>query len=449
MGHTTMMATGWTAVDGVADRLPRARLLQRAYAQVVGSADPSALRSEASNLVRPVVLASWRRSQESGVDAVSLPPVVFDAEAVGQQLDRHPLGGAVELLESAVGAVANAGQVLVLADPDGLVLWVDGNAAMLANARDVHLGPGAVWSEKASGTNALGSALALNHPLQVFSAEHFKRSLHRWSSSAAPVRSGDGPEVVGAVAVWGPFEAAHPHGLSLVAALARLLEVHLRDAMMARDQRLELEYLEHVTSSRAQRSAVVTPEGRVLRSTPAGWLGRRMQLSTHGVPLAPRGERLVIDPVGDDDGFLVLDAPGRERREPKPRLVLRALGRNRALVSLQGRRYELTPRQSDIVVILALNPSGLSEASLSTALYPSPGETVTVRAAVCRLRKLLGPVITGQPYRLDARVDADFLRQRRLADSDRQVAIARPRGALLPASQAPAVVLERTRIEQP
>ncbi len=429
-------------MDGIADRLPRARLLQRAYAD-------AAKGFEAPRGLRPLVLTSWDRSRNFDVDPLGLPPVVLAAAAARQRLAHHPLGPALGLLAEAVDATANARQVLVLADAEGLVLWTAGDDEMLVNARAAHLQPGAVWSEQAAGTNALGTGLTLDHPVQIFAAEHFTRLLHPWSSSAAPIHEIETGGVLAVVGVWGPFQAAHPHGLSLVVVLAGLLEAHLRHASIERDERLQVEYLERVAQAGRGRTAVVNASGRVLRSTPAGWLGRRLALSPQGLPITPRAQRLVVEPLGDGDGFLIRDGDATQRRLRKPRLSLRALGRERALVSLDGRELELTPRQSEILVILALHRGGLTDEALCAALYPSARVDVTVRAAVCRLRKLLGPVITPRPYQLDANLSADFLDlEQRLTQAHAAAAPEPGAPALLPRSRAPAIVAARERIER-
>ena len=51
-------------------------------------------------------------------------------------------------------------------------------------------------------------------------------------------------------------------------------------------------------------------------------------------------------------------------------------------------------------MILAQHPDGVTEQDLASALYGTPIKSVTIRAEISRLHKLLGPVIRTRPYRI-------------------------------------------------
>lgn len=95
--------------------------------------------------------------------------------------------------------------------------------------------------------------------------------------------------------------------------------------------------------------------------------------------------------------------------------------------------------------MLALHPDGLTADALATALHGDCGKAVTIRAEVHRLRTALNPVVLRtQPYRLHARVVADFRAVRTALIEGRVRDAARTyRGELLPCSEAPAVREER------
>ena len=46
---------------------------------------------------------------------------------------------------------------------------------------------GTLWSEGGAGTNAIGTALAAEHAVQVFASEHFNEVVQAWTCAAAPV----------------------------------------------------------------------------------------------------------------------------------------------------------------------------------------------------------------------------------------------------------------------
>jgi hypothetical protein len=120
-------------------------------------------------------------------------------------------------------------------------------------------------------------------------------------------------------------------------------------------------------------------------------------------------------------------------------LELRVLGR--AEVRLDGVPLAVTPRQVEILAILAMAPDGLTLEELHDRLHGerpvAPGST---KADLSHLRRAVGGVLASRPYRLEGTVEADHvevlrcLRDRRLAD-----ALAAYRGPLLPRSPAPAI----------
>ncbi|MEU6158057.1 GAF domain-containing protein [Streptomyces sp. NPDC047130] len=130
-------------------------------------------------------------------------------------------------------------------------------------------------------------------------------------------------------------------------------------------------------------------------------------------------------------------------------LELTALGRDEALLRTGGgRRVRLSRRHSEIVVLLARHPEGLTGDELACALYPDEAvPPVTLRAELARLRRVLGAdVLASRPYRLTSPVDCDLgLVERRLETGAVAAAAAAYAGPLLPSSQAPAVARLRRR----
>jgi hypothetical protein len=130
-------------------------------------------------------------------------------------------------------------------------------------------------------------------------------------------------------------------------------------------------------------------------------------------------------------------------------LELSALGRDEALLLVDGRRIRLSRRHSEILVLLTRHPEGLTGDELLCALYEDESVTpVTLRAELARLRRILGPgLLASRPYRLTALVASDVtVVERRLASGAIAEAATAYRGPLLPGSQAPAVARLRRRL---
>ena len=435
------MPDTWVAVDAGIDPVSWARLLRRAHdrAHLHDGGD----ERSASRIVRPVIRASWERSEAAGVDVDGRPPLMWDGDQVDRTMQRHPLGALQPLVSSILVRVAEyAHQTVILADSEGHILWTAGDPDTREAAARINLVPGALWSEEACGTNAIGTAIALDHPVQVFSAEHFKRLLHSWSCAAAPICDVETGARLGVVALAGSFKNAHPHGFSLVVATAQIVQANQQHQSSERDERIKVEYLEKVLSGCERDSAVVNRAGRVLLSSPPGWLGARLRMDDDGMPVPPAADDVTIEKTPRGSGFLVYRNSGNGGMESRPVLRIEALGRERAVGHLGRRSFDFTPRHSEILVILAAHPAGLSEQALAEALYGSRRKNVTIRAEISRLRRLLGPVICTRPYRLVADVGADFMDA--LAAVERGDAA--PGLPLLPSSVAPGITELRARL---
>ena len=61
---------------------------------------------------------------------------------------------------------------------------------------------GGVWREDCAGTNALGTALATDQPMQVVGTEHYARKVQPWNCAAVPVHAPSG-QVLGVLDVTG------------------------------------------------------------------------------------------------------------------------------------------------------------------------------------------------------------------------------------------------------
>jgi hypothetical protein len=119
---------------------------------------------------------------------------------------------------------------MAICDAHGRLLWVEGHASMLRGAESMNFVPGARWDEAHAGTNAPGTALAVDHPLQIFATEHFSRGVQRWTCAAAPIHDPATGRLLGAIDVTGGDHLANPHSLALVRATALAAEAYLMQA---------------------------------------------------------------------------------------------------------------------------------------------------------------------------------------------------------------------------
>ncbi|BBY65158.1 GAF domain-containing protein [Mycolicibacterium helvum] len=206
---------------------PRPSALLRAVHElfVAGEVDASYLESSS---LRPIVAKSWQRSLAKGVD----PDAAAQASPVGEELARlreaHPLAPALPVIRRLlVDDAAGSGVVVAVTGADGTLLWVEGDRNARRRAEAMNFMPGADWSERGAGTNAPGTALAVDAELQIHGSEHFSRMVQPWSCTAVPVHDPTTGALLGALDLTGGSRVATPQALALVRATVVAVESHL------------------------------------------------------------------------------------------------------------------------------------------------------------------------------------------------------------------------------
>lgn len=180
--------------------------------------------------LRPVVVQSWRRSLRAGMNPeTALAPIRLDSARLAERRATHPLASVMPVIRRLlVDSAAEAGLLVAVSDAAGQLLWVEGCPRLRARAEGMHFMPGADWSEACAGTNAPGTALAVDSPVQIFGAEHLSRPVTPWSCSAAPIHEPDTGAILGVLDLTGGSEVATPQTLSLVRATVAAVEAELR-----------------------------------------------------------------------------------------------------------------------------------------------------------------------------------------------------------------------------
>ncbi|MEW2166234.1 GAF domain-containing protein [Streptomyces sp. NPDC007084] len=349
------------------------------------------------------------------------------------------LADVLPTLSAGLGAVADASlQIMVVADPEGRVLWREGNTGVLRRADTVCLAEGADWSEDTTGTNAIGTALSVDAPVRVHAAEHFVRALREWTCAAAPVHDPRDGRLLGVVDVSGPDTTFHPATLALVDTVSRLAESELRTRHLAAIERLR---------------AVAAPllsrlSGPALVVDTHGWLAAVTGMPpVDRVPLPddlgagrtwlPTLGTCVAEPM---PGGWLLRPTGAEDEGDAARVLLDLADPRRPAVTVSGAAgswsQDLSPRHAELLYVLAVHRPGRSAAQLAVDLFGDPTRTVTVRAELSRVRRRLTGLLDHRPYRFREEVEVEVLLPGDPLD-------------LLPHSTAPAVLAARSAAEPP
>ncbi|MEU7137242.1 GAF domain-containing protein [Streptomyces sp. NPDC046261] len=348
----------WLALACGVDPAERCRAVRGAHAAFVSG-------GELNPHVRTVVADSWRRSAAALPAPEFTVPVDLADAALESHRRAHPLARAMPLFRELLGSIADDGaHLLAVCDARGRMLWVEGHRGVRKRAEGMNFVPGALWDERHAGTNAPGTALALDHAVQIFATEHYNRRVQPWTCAAAPVHDPCTGRLLGAVDITGGDHLAGPHSLALVQATARAAEAQLADAAAGP---------RHTLSVLGRDEALLVADGRRLR------LGRRHSeilalLAAHpdGLP----GDRLAVALYGE---------------RPVPAVTLRAeLSRLRRLAGelVASRPYRLNVAlDTDVAAVQRELDAGDLRAALHA--YDGPLLPLSEAPGVCRMRRLL------------------------------------------------------------
>lgn len=185
--------------------------------------------AEPRGLVSDTILASWRRCRLQGLVADERPSVaLIERHQLGEMQEQHEVLRRLcrPELEALYASANHAGSIVVLTAPNGFILDALGNADFLDKAARVSLRPGAPWSEAATGTNAIGTALIERRAIEVRGGEHYYSPHKVLSCSASPIFDPHG-EVVGVLDLSGESSSHHLHALGMVQLAVEQIEHRL------------------------------------------------------------------------------------------------------------------------------------------------------------------------------------------------------------------------------
>ncbi len=196
--------------------------------------------SLATAIPRSIIMDSWQRCSNMHVN----PSRRSAPLAIARDSQLHQLRQANELLIRATRSVmdrltnflADSGYVIVLSDARGCLLDVVGDAMIRRRLAHIDFVPGGNWSEAGAGTNAIGTALADGHVVQLMAAEHYCDGWQDLTCTASPIRHPFTGQVIGVLDITGDYRLIRPFLTSSLAAAALEVQQELRTLQDIRDQ---------------------------------------------------------------------------------------------------------------------------------------------------------------------------------------------------------------------
>ncbi|HYZ30421.1 MAG TPA: GAF domain-containing protein [Thermoleophilaceae bacterium] len=330
----------------------------------------------------------------------------------------HPLGDAAELIRDCLAGIAHeSDHLIVVSDAGGVLLLVDGPPAVRSRAADsMNFTEGALWSEDGAGTNAVGTALAADHAVQIFATEHFNEVVQRWTCSAAPVRDPETGGLLGVIDLTGLERDVQPHSLAVAITTASAVESHLTLRLREHDERLRTRYQEELQRGRDRR-ALVAPSGRVVLDDRRGWLdSARVELPPGGGRIMlPSGALAVAEPVGANDAYILREPDGARAPRRPPREERDLLAREQAALRRLATAVAHGKPPAEIFAAVAEEMGPLLGADDAAVMRFEGDRDATVVAGVGEWMQTLG---IGARLRLD-----DFLAITKVSRSGHSVRI--------------------------
>ena len=237
-----------------------------------------------------IIRLSWERSRKYGIDPN------MDGAPEKHRLSEKALNKRIlsmqsfydiakGQLDSLYRLLHGSGFCMAIADGEGYILYIVGDAELVEHFKRRHCVPGYRWTEKDLGTCAIGLALAVRRPVFIPGEYMYANSVRNISNAGAPIFSPDGTRVIGVVSLSGNSDKMHIHTLGLVRQAAETVTSQLREQERFRDVQIKNQYLSALVESDPRGIVTVDQTGCIVEANSSAM--RLLQL-----PSAYQGQHL-------------------------------------------------------------------------------------------------------------------------------------------------------------
>jgi len=177
---------------------------------------------------KPIVSDSWKRCHQMNVNYENGTGILNTEESINKILksNENLINIASPIMKDIYNLIQDTHFVLVLTNKDCDILEILGDEDILKDACMLNFSKGSRWSEKEVGTNAIGTCIAIDKPIQIIGEEHYCKKHHSWTCSSAPIHDPDN-NLIGCLNMSGRSANAHSHTLGIVVSAAYSIEKHL------------------------------------------------------------------------------------------------------------------------------------------------------------------------------------------------------------------------------
>lgn len=199
--------------------------------------------------VDDLIKESWIRSKNYGVDLFN--EIILDTDELEQQKSIHKHSNLIDIAKPYMvdlyNIIKKSDFMITLTDKKGYILEtiIAPNILDNTNINTINL------SEKRVGTNAMGTCLYLEKPVQTWAEEHCYTAFHSYTTSAAPIHDYNG-ELIGCIGITGFANILSSHTLGMAIAIAHAIE-----------NQINLSYSNIINQSIADGIIVINSQGDI------------------------------------------------------------------------------------------------------------------------------------------------------------------------------------------
>ena len=175
--------------------------------------------------VREEIRNSWIRSRNNGVDVHQ--QTILESEKLEQEKSIKKMHYLIDIVRPYMvdlfNIIKETGFMITLIDNNGIILdaYISPNILGKTKIDLVNL------SEKKVGTNAMGTCLYLDKPVETWGWENAYVDFHDFTTSASPIHDING-ELIGCIGITGYTDTFSQHTLAMVISISYAIESQLK-----------------------------------------------------------------------------------------------------------------------------------------------------------------------------------------------------------------------------
>lgn len=171
--------------------------------------------------VNNLIMESWIRSKNSKIDCNNQYILEHDQELRKKSIEKNCffIDISKPYIHDLYNIIDKSNFSIVLVSKDGYVLDSINNPKVTKNSKFKILN----LSEDRVGTNAFGTCLYLDSPVQTWAEEHCYKGFHDFTTSAAPIHDSEG-SLIGCIGITGFTSYVSLHTMGMATALAYAIE---------------------------------------------------------------------------------------------------------------------------------------------------------------------------------------------------------------------------------